>query len=73
MRIKILNEVFTDIVLVKEFFWNKVLLFQEPHKDKTSDETDATLMVELLIIFCRSQVVGETGHLNSPGIPVAEF
>ena len=73
VRIKVFNKMIVYITLVEKFFRNKVLLFQEPHKYKTSNETDATLMIELFIIFCCSQVIGEASHLNSPSIPVAKF
>ena len=62
-----------DVSFIKEFFWDKMFLFKEPDEDETGNETDATLVVELVIICVSCKVVRETGHLHCPGIPVTKF
>ena len=73
MRIKLFDEVFFDVPLVEELLWDEVLLFEEPHEYETGDKTDATLVVELVIVRVGGKVVRETCHLHCPGIPVAEL
>ena len=73
MRIKLFYEVFLDVLLIEELLWDKMFLLEEPYEDETCDETDATLMVELVIVCIGSEVVVEACHLNSPCIPVGQF
>ena len=73
MWIKLLNEMLFDVSLVEELLRNKMLLFEEPHENKTCNETDATFMVKLLVVRVGCKVVREACHLYSPGIPVTEF
>ena len=73
MRIKVLNQIICNVLFIKEFIRNKVPLLQEPHEDQTGNQTDGTLVVELIVVSVVIKVIGETYNLNGPRIPVAQL
>ena len=50
-----------------------MLLFEEPYENQSSDQSDSAFGIELVVIGRVVQFIGETNHLDSPGVPVGQL
>ena len=71
--VEVLYKMLPNVILIKEFIWNQMLLLQEPDENQTGNQSDASLMIESLVILIGTQIVRETSHLHRPSIPIAQF
>ena len=60
MRIKAFYQMACNILLVKKLVRHKMALFQKPNKNQTGNQTNGTLIVELIVICLVVKVVWKT-------------
>lgn len=73
MRIKVLNQIIGNILLVEELIRYKMALLQKPHENQTGNQTDCALVVILVIIRLVIKVIRKAYDFNYPSIPVTKF